>query len=66
MHYHVVGRYDDGEFVSFLKENNIEPIKQGSVLVYQNGSYILVFGLFFVLSLIQVYFGFKIVDKNKV
>lgn len=45
--------------------NVFEPIKQGGVLVYQNGSYILVFGLFFVLSLIQVYFGFKIVDKTK-
>ena len=45
--------------------NIFEPIKQNDVLVYQNGSYILVFGLFFVLSLIQVYFGFKIVDKNK-
>ncbi|MBR3604918.1 MAG: MFS transporter [Candidatus Gastranaerophilales bacterium] len=45
--------------------NVFEPIKQGNILVYQNNSYILVFGLFFILSLIQVYFGFKIVDKTK-
>ena len=45
--------------------NSFEPIKQGNVLVYQNNSYLLVFGLFFILSLIQVYFGFKIVDKIK-
>jgi len=44
--------------------NVFEPIKQGSVLVYQNYSYILVFGLFFVLSLVQVYFGFKILDRK--
>ena len=45
--------------------NIFEPIKQDNVLIYQNNSYLLVFGLFFVLSLIQVYFGFKIVDKTK-
>ncbi len=45
--------------------NIFEPIKQNNVLVYQNNSYILVFGLFFILSLIQVYFGFKIVDRKK-
>ncbi|MBR5303587.1 MAG: MFS transporter [Candidatus Gastranaerophilales bacterium] len=45
--------------------NIFEPIKQDNVLIYQNNSYLLVFGLFFVLSLIQVYFGFKIVDKAK-
>jgi hypothetical protein len=45
--------------------NIFEPIKQNGILIYQNGSYILVFGLFFILSLIQVYFGFKIIDKNK-
>ena len=46
--------------------NVFEPIKRGENLVYQNESYLLVFGLFFILSLIQVYFGFKIVDKKKV
>ena len=45
--------------------NIFEPIKQGNILIYQNNSYILVFGLFFILSVIQVYFGFKIVDKAK-
>lgn len=44
--------------------NFFEPIRQGNNLIYQNNSYILVFGLFFILSLIQVYFGFKILDKN--
>ena len=45
--------------------NVFEPIKRGENLIYQNESYMLVFGLFLVLSLIQVYFGFKIVDKKK-
>ena len=50
--------------VSGILMNIFEPIKQNNVLVYQNNSYILVFGLFFIFSLIQVYFGFKIVDKT--
>ena len=45
--------------------NAFEPIKENGILVYQNNSYLLVFGLFFVLSIVQVYFGFKIVDKTK-
>ena len=48
-----------------LLMNVFEPIKQGNNLIYQNNSYLLVFGLFFILSLIQTYFGFKIVDKKK-
>ena len=44
--------------------NIFEPIKKGNILIYQNNSYLLVFGLFFILSLIQVYFGFKIIDKT--
>ena len=34
VHYHVVGRYDDGEFVSFLKENNIEQSENLQVFEY--------------------------------
>ena len=44
--------------------NIFEPLKQNGVLVYQNNSYLLVFGLFFILSLIQICFGFKIIDKK--
>ncbi|MBQ4647371.1 MAG: MFS transporter [Candidatus Gastranaerophilales bacterium] len=51
--------------VSGMLMNVFEPIEKNGILVYQNNSYLLVFGLFFVLSLIQVYFGFKIVDKEK-
>lgn len=45
--------------------NVFEPIKQNGVLIYQNNSYLLVFGLFLTLSLVQVFVGFKIVDKTK-
>lgn len=51
--------------ISGILMNVFEPIKRNGNLVYQNESYLLVFGLFFILSLAQVYFGFKIVDKEK-
>lgn len=34
VHYHVVGRYDDGEFVSFLAENNIQQSENLQVFEY--------------------------------
>ena len=51
--------------ISGMLMNVFEPIKRNGNLIYQNESYLLVFGLFFVLSLVQVYFGFKIKDKIK-
>ena len=51
--------------VTGMLMNIFKPINENGILVYQNNSYMLVFGLFFILSLIQVYYGFKIVDKNK-
>ena len=51
--------------VSGMLMNIFEPIKKGNDLIYQNGSYLLVFGLFFILSIFQVYYAFKIVDKKK-
>jgi len=52
--------------VTGMLMNVFEPVKSGNNLIYQSSSYLLVFGLFFVLSLVQVYFGFKIIDKNKI
>ncbi|MBR5521350.1 MAG: undecaprenyldiphospho-muramoylpentapeptide beta-N-acetylglucosaminyltransferase [Oscillospiraceae bacterium] len=34
VHYHVVGRYDEGEFEAFLKENNIEQSENLQVFEY--------------------------------
>lgn len=51
--------------ISGMLMNVFEPIQKNGNLVYQNESYALVFGLFFILSLFQVYFGFKIKDKIK-
>ena len=51
--------------ISGMLMNIFEPIKKGNDLIYQNGSYLLVFGLFFILSIFQVYYAFKIVDKKK-
>ncbi|MBQ7902855.1 MAG: undecaprenyldiphospho-muramoylpentapeptide beta-N-acetylglucosaminyltransferase [Oscillospiraceae bacterium] len=34
VHYHVVGRYDEGEFVNYLKENNIEQSENLQVFEY--------------------------------
>lgn len=51
--------------VSGMLMNVFEPVKQGNNLIYQNGSYLLVFGLFLILSIMQIYFGFKIIDKEK-
>lgn len=51
--------------VSGMLMNVFEPVRRGANLVYQNESYMLVYGLFLIFSIIQVYFGFKIVDKNR-
>lgn len=40
-----------------------EPIKTNSALIYPNESYLLVFGLFFLLSIIVLFYSFKIKDK---
>lgn len=51
--------------ISGILMNVFEPIKRGVNLVYQNESYLLVFGLFAILSVFQAFVGFKIKDKNK-
>ena len=50
--------------ISGLLMNVFEPVKVGNNLIYQNNSYLLVFGLFLILSIFQVFFSFKIKDKN--
>ena len=52
--------------VSGMLMNVFEPIQKNGDLIYQNNSYLLVFGLFVILSILQVYFSFKIVDKEKI
>ena len=51
--------------ITVLLMNVFEPIERSGNLIYQKESYLLVFGLFFILSLIQLFAGFKIIDKNK-
>ncbi len=41
-----------------------EPKKIGADLIYSNKSYLLVFGLFLILSIIEVIYAFKIRDRN--
>ena len=43
--------------------NVFEPVKHNNVLVYSNESYLLVFGLFFVLSLVEIFCAFKTKDN---
>lgn len=52
-----------GTIVGILM-NVFEPLEKNNVLIYSRNSYLLVFGLFFILSLIQVFCAFKIKDKN--
>lgn len=40
-----------------------EPVKQGNVLVYSNLSYLAVFGLFFLLSIFEMYKAMKLSNK---
>ena len=40
-----------------------EPVNKNGVLIYPNESYILVFGLFFLLSLVALVYSFKIKDE---
>lgn len=40
-----------------------EPINHNGILVYSNASYLLVFGLFLILSLVEVFCAFKIKDR---
>ncbi len=48
--------------VSGILMNLFEPIAHNNVLVYSNNSYLLVFGLFLILSIIQVVASLKIKD----
>ena len=43
--------------------NVFEPVKTGNVLVYTNNSYLLVFGVFFILSIIEVFCAYRTKDK---
>lgn len=49
--------------VAGMLMNVFEPIKHNNVLVYSNESYLLVFGLFFILSLIEIFCAFKTKDN---
>ena len=48
--------------ISGMLMNVFEPIKQNGVLIYSNGSYLLVFGLFLILSVIEIACAFRIKD----
>ena len=52
--------------VSGVLMNTFEPLHSGGNLIYSNKSYLLVFGLFLILSIIQVIFVFKIKDEKTV
>ena len=43
--------------------NIFEPVKRGNVTVYTNSSYLLVFGLFFTVSVFEMYKAMKLSDK---
>ena len=49
--------------VSGLLMNAFEPLEKNGVLIYSNNSYLLVFGVFFVLSIIEVFCAFRTKDK---
>ncbi|MBQ7287235.1 MAG: MFS transporter [Candidatus Gastranaerophilales bacterium] len=51
--------------VSGLLMNVFEPIEKNGDLIYQNNSYLLVFGMFLLISIIQTIFAFKIKDRVK-
>lgn len=48
--------------VSGMLMNVFEPINKNGVLIYTNESYMLVFGLFFILSIAEIIYAFKIRD----
>ena len=43
--------------------NIFEPTRVGNTLVYNNNSYLLLFGIFFVLSIYEVYKAMKLSNK---
>ena len=51
-----------GTVMGFLL-NLFEPVKKGNVLVYTNYSYLAVFGLFFIISVFELYKAGKLSDK---
>ena len=51
-----------GTVMGFLL-NLFEPVKKGNVLVYTNYSYLAVFGLFFIISVFELYKARKLSDK---
>jgi len=48
--------------ISGMLMNVFKPIIQNNILIYSNYSYLLVFGLFFILSIIEIICAFKIKD----
>lgn len=51
-----------GTVMGFLL-NLFEPVKKGNVLVYSNYSYLAVFGLFFIISVFELYKAHKLSNK---
>ena len=49
--------------ISGILMNTFEPVQKNGVLVYSNDSYLLVFGMFFILSIIEVFCAFRTKDK---
>jgi hypothetical protein len=50
--------------VSGMLMNIFEPNKINNILVYTNKSYLMVFGLFFILSIFELFCAFRIKDEN--
>ena len=51
--------------ISGMLMNIYEPIEKNNVLVYSNKAYLLVFGLFLILSIFELICAFKIKDELK-
>ena len=50
--------------ISGILMNTFEPNKVNDILVYSNKSYLMVFGLFFILSIFELFCAFRIKDEN--
>jgi hypothetical protein len=49
--------------ISGMLMNVFEPVNKSGILIYSNNSYLLVFGLFLILSVFELISAMKIKDK---
>ena len=52
--------------ISGMLMNVFEPVNNNGVLIYTNKSYLLVFGLFLILSIVEIICAFKIKDTMEI